>query len=117
MINLLTEKCIACSLCVKACLFDGIKLEGKIPVLTDHCTACGACVEVCKVGAIVSSGKPAPPPDLGSYQDIWVIAEHASSTGMTEAVMASIVSLSGGALMANVISVILLVIETVMLRR
>jgi len=75
MINLLIEKCIACSLCVKACLFDGIRLDGKTPVLTDHCTGCGACVEVCKVGAIVSEGKPAPPPDLGSYRDIWVIAE------------------------------------------
>ncbi len=75
MINLLTEKCIACSLCVKACLFDGIRLDGKIPVLTDHCTGCGACVEVCKVGAIVSEGSPAPPPDLGFYRDIWVIVE------------------------------------------
>ena len=75
MINLLTEKCIACSLCVKACLFSGIRLDGKVPVLTEYCTGCGACVEVCKVGAIVSEGKPAPPPDLGSYRDIWVIAE------------------------------------------
>jgi len=31
--------------------------------------------------------------------------------------MASIVSLSGGAMLANVVSVVLLVIETVMLRR
>jgi electron transfer flavoprotein alpha subunit/NAD-dependent dihydropyrimidine dehydrogenase PreA subunit len=75
MINLLTEKCIACSLCVKACLFDGIRLDGKTPVLTDHCTGCGACVEVCKVGAIVSEGSPPPPPDLGSYRDIWVVVE------------------------------------------
>ncbi len=75
MINLLTEKCIACSLCVKACLFSGIRLDGKVPVLTEHCTGCGACVEVCRVGAIVSEGTPAPPPDLGSYRDIWVIAE------------------------------------------
>ena len=48
---------------------------------------------------------------------IWGIAEHVSETGMTEAVIASIVSLSGGALLANIISVVLLVIETVMLRR
>jgi caffeyl-CoA reductase-Etf complex subunit CarE len=75
MINLLPEKCIACSLCVKACLFSGIRLDGKVPVLTEHCTGCGACVEVCRVGAIVSEGKPAPPPDLDSYRDIWVIAE------------------------------------------
>ena len=48
---------------------------------------------------------------------IWGFAEYASDEGMTEVMMASIVSLSGGALMANVISVVLLVIETVMMRR
>lgn len=48
---------------------------------------------------------------------IWAIAEHVTQTGLTPSVMASIVSLSGGALLANVVSVLLLVIETVMLRR
>ena len=48
---------------------------------------------------------------------VWAIAEHVSMTGVTPALTASIVSLSGGAMIANVISVILLVIETVMLRR
>ncbi len=48
---------------------------------------------------------------------IWGIAEYATGEGMTPVMMASIVSLSGGALMANVISVVLLVIETVMMRR
>jgi hypothetical protein len=48
---------------------------------------------------------------------IWGYVVFVSETGMTAAAMASIVSLSGGALMANIISVVLLVIETVMLRR
>ena len=48
---------------------------------------------------------------------IWAIAEHATGSGMTPAMMASIVSLSGGAMLANVISGILLVVETAMLRR
>ncbi len=48
---------------------------------------------------------------------IWAVVEHTSGSGMTPAMMASIVSLSGGAMLANVISVVLLVIETVMLRR
>ena len=47
----------------------------------------------------------------------WGYVVYVSEAGMTAAAMASIVSLSGGALMANVISVVLLVIETVMLRR
>ncbi|WP_282604873.1 DUF6394 family protein [Pelagibius sp. Alg239-R121] len=48
---------------------------------------------------------------------IWAIAAHVSDDGMTPQVMASIVSLSGGALIANVISVTMLVGETLMLRR
>lgn len=48
---------------------------------------------------------------------VWAFAVHITGTGLTPAVTASIVSLSGGALLANVISVVLLIIETVMLRR
>lgn len=48
---------------------------------------------------------------------VWTLAVHVYDVGLTPVVMASIVSLSGGAMLANVISVILLIIETVMLRR
>ncbi|NEX19308.1 hypothetical protein G3480_03100 [Thiorhodococcus mannitoliphagus] len=48
---------------------------------------------------------------------VWTFAVYASDGGLTNSVMASIVSLSGGAMIANVVSVTLLVIETVMLRR
>jgi hypothetical protein len=48
---------------------------------------------------------------------IWTFAVHVNDTGLTPVVTASIVSLSGGAMLANVVSVILLIIETVMLRR
>jgi hypothetical protein len=48
---------------------------------------------------------------------VWAVAVHATDVGMTPVVMATIVSLSGGAMIANVISVVLLVIETFTLRR
>ena len=48
---------------------------------------------------------------------VWTVSEHGTGTGLTPMVMASIVSLSGGALLANIISVIILVTETVMFRR
>ena len=48
---------------------------------------------------------------------VWVVAEHMTEAGLTPAATASIVSLSGGAMLANVVSVVLLIIETVMLRR
>ena len=48
---------------------------------------------------------------------VWTWAEHITATGLTPMVTASIVSLSGGALLANIISVVLLVIDTVNYRR
>ena len=48
---------------------------------------------------------------------VWVVAVHVTGAGMTPATTASVVSLAGGAMIANVISVVLLVIETFMLRR
>jgi hypothetical protein len=48
---------------------------------------------------------------------VWTLVEHVTGSGMTPVATASVVSLSGGAMLANVISVVLLIIETVMLRR
>lgn len=48
---------------------------------------------------------------------VWGSVEHFSSTGMDGGTMAAIVSLSGGALLANIISVVLLVAETMSVRR
>ena len=47
---------------------------------------------------------------------VWTVAVHIQETGLTPSVMATIVSLSGGAMLANIISVILLMIEAAMLR-
>ncbi len=48
---------------------------------------------------------------------VWGYVEHISGTGMSPMIMASIVSLSGGALLANITSVVLLIIETVEFHR
>ena len=48
---------------------------------------------------------------------VWGVTVHVSGIGLTPTVTASIVSLTGGAMIANVVSVVLLVIETVMLKR
>ena len=48
---------------------------------------------------------------------VWAIAVHGTDIGLTPMVMSSIVSLSGGALLANITSVVILVTETVMFRR
>ena len=48
---------------------------------------------------------------------VWGWAENVHDNMLTASIMASIVSLSGGALLANFTSVVLLVTETVQLRR
>ena len=48
---------------------------------------------------------------------VWGYAEYVSSAGVTPGSMASVVSLSGGALLANLVSVVLRVVETVSFQR
>ncbi len=43
---------------------------------------------------------------------VWTVAVHVTQSGLVPGVMASIVSLAGGALLANIISVVMLVGET-----
>ena len=48
---------------------------------------------------------------------VWTSAEHITQTGMEGGSMVVVVSLSGGALLANITSVVLLVAETMSVRR
>jgi len=48
---------------------------------------------------------------------VWIFAAHVSVHGVTAESTSSVVSLSGGALLANLVSVVLLVIETVSFHR
>ncbi len=70
-----------------------------------------------QLGAILLSTSLVAMIQLLAASLVWTIAEYGSASGLTPTAMASIVSLSGGAMLANIISVILLIIETVMLRR
>ncbi|MEN8213745.1 MAG: DUF6394 family protein [Pseudomonadota bacterium] len=70
-----------------------------------------------QVGAILLSTSLAALLQLFVAAIIWFTASYVTGTGLTPGVMASIVSLSAGAVLANVVSVILLLVETVMLRR
>jgi hypothetical protein len=48
---------------------------------------------------------------------VWAYFAYATADGVTSEILASIVSLSGGALLANLVSVTLLVAETITIRR
>lgn len=47
----------------------------------------------------------------------WAYAAYVSPTGVDAGAITTIVSLSAGALLANIISVVMLIVETMMLRR
>lgn len=70
-----------------------------------------------QMGAILLATSLVADLQLIAAAAVWGVAVHATGAGMTPEVMASIVSLGGGAMVANITSVILLIVETVSLRR
>ncbi|MCG8317177.1 MAG: DUF6394 family protein [Pseudomonadales bacterium] len=69
------------------------------------------------MGAVLLATSLVADLQLISAAFIWEYSRHISEAGLTPSVVSSIVSLSGGALLANILSVILLIVETVMVRR
>jgi len=70
-----------------------------------------------QIGAILLSTSLVAMLQLIAAVLVWAVAVHVTKVGLTPAITASIVSLTGGAMIANVISVVLLVVETFVLRR
>jgi electron transfer flavoprotein alpha subunit len=81
-IHIISEKCTGCSLCVKVCPFDAIRMmEKKATIDLTKCNLCGACVHACKLKAVVIE-KPQPTcvlPDIKDYKGIWVFIEQKNS--------------------------------------
>ena len=77
-IQVIIENCTGCTLCVKVCPFDAIRIMDKKAVINlDKCTLCGSCVPACKFKAILLE-KPESQNlklDLGEYKGVWVFAE------------------------------------------
>jgi len=69
-----------------------------------------------QLGAMLLATSLVAVAQLISASIVWTFVVHVQETGMTPTAMATIVSLSGGAFLANVISVIILMIEAAMLR-
>ena len=70
-----------------------------------------------QIGAVLLAASLVADLQLIAAAVVWTLASHALELGLTPSVLASIVSLSGGALLANIVSVTILVLETVGLHR
>ena len=70
-----------------------------------------------QIGAVLLASSLVVDLQLVAAGIIWAVAAHMTEAGLTPAVMASIVSLSGGALLANLLSVVLLTLDTAGLSR
>jgi hypothetical protein len=68
------------------------------------------------IGAVLLSTSLVADLQLIAAAIYWATVEHITNTGLTPQVMASIISLTGGALLANVISVVMLVADTLITR-
>ncbi len=65
-----------------------------------------------QIGAVLLATSLVADLELIAAATYWAVAVHITETGLTPDVMASIMSLAGGALLANVISTVILVSET-----
>ena len=74
-IKILKDKCKGCTLCVKACPFDALKVVDRLAIVDEgKCTNCNACIAKCKFDAIEAAPE-AEKVDLSAYKHIWVFAE------------------------------------------
>ncbi len=70
-----------------------------------------------QVGALLLATSLVAVLQLIAASVVWTVAVHVSADGMTASSMAIIVSLAGGALVANIVSVTIVVTDALVLRR
>lgn len=70
-----------------------------------------------QIGAVLLASSLVADVQLGIAALVWGISVHVLEVGLTASVTTTIVAMSGGALLANIVSVVLLVTETVLTRR
>lgn len=67
-----------------------------------------------QIGALLLATSLVANLQLISAAGVWTVAVHVTETGLTPDIMASIVALAAGALLANIVSVVMLVADSLM---
>ncbi|MEE9158679.1 MAG: DUF6394 family protein [Acidiferrobacterales bacterium] len=67
-----------------------------------------------QIGALLLAASLVANLQLISAAVVWAVSVHVTETGLTPGVIASIVSLAAGALLANIVSVVMLVADSLM---
>lgn len=76
MLNIYSDKCKGCGICVKACPSGAIAVEEKLAkVDMDKCSLCGACESSCPFKAIERVIAKQAKEDLSQYKGVWVYGE------------------------------------------
>jgi electron transfer flavoprotein alpha subunit len=76
MIEVISEKCVGCGACVKACAYDAIIIKDKLAeIFVDKCTLCGACVSACPFDAIIIRRLSQNKINKDDFKSVWVYAE------------------------------------------
>lgn len=95
-IQIILEKCTGCSLCLKVCPFDAIRImdksgdsglasssqsHKKAVIDLDKCNLCGGCIPACKFKAILleKEEKACILPQIKDYRGVWVFLEQKNS--------------------------------------
>ena len=76
MIEVISEKCNGCELCLKACAYDAIVIVDKMAEIDlDKCPLCGACVSACPFDAIFIRKYGQKTLDREQFKNVWIFAE------------------------------------------
>ena len=58
-VQLLKDKCIGCTNCIKRCPTEAIRVQnGKAMIISDRCLDCGECIRVCQSNAKIAVSDP-----------------------------------------------------------
>ena len=83
--QVISEACNGCSLCVKRCQMDAIRIEDKkAEIDLDRCIGCGLCVTTCKQEAIrlIEKTKKTVPPKNAVKLYLGILSEKAGKQKM-----------------------------------